>query len=496
MEPQMPAVSKDIELIEQVSKATKITSEMQESRTASDSGAEPEATGVESQQVEEASHKCKRMAETSMSVEHTEVSTSKIIQEYAAETSLEAEDNLTKLHDLTQEPHVMDSVVKIAQKDGPIDIQIVRDITDQDVQELNEGSVAMINKENPVEVDSNENIEIKCSADSIQKAPVLETLGKEMEEQQPGRTCEGVSKAKGLDCIEKKTIAHEINELLEKSSSAVIETVSESKIHHSSAGDTAQTDKNQEGQMQIDFRPILPRNKCSDTETAERDLPANFAGQYGTDDKELEGTPPPAKDKHVVLEADRTENVNPENSIGNKDTSEIEHGDSAERSQGEGETLKPSDFEQDAANCGHDEMTKSRENSESREIDKQSLAHLLQVSIKETSKMADHSSIGKELTTHREELHAEKTDETEHEGTKTDEEKDDEEESSEQQRADACSEAPVMVDVRDADAKVAHKKSHNILSGVGSKMKHSIAKVKKAITGKSSHSHPKPPSPK
>ncbi|KAL0450699.1 UNVERIFIED_CONTAM: hypothetical protein Slati_1626300 [Sesamum latifolium] len=462
-ESQMSAVSKDIELIEQVSKATKITSEMQETRAGSDSSVEPEATGVDSQQVEE-----------------------------AEETSLEAEDNLTKLHDFPQESHVMDSEVKMAQKHGPIDLQIVRDITDQDVRELNEGSIAMINKENPMELDPNENIETRCSADPIQKAPVLETLGKEMEEQQPGRTCVSVSEAKGLDCTEKKTVAHECNDLLDKSSSAVIETVSESNIHHSSAGDTAQTDKNQEGQMQIDFRPILPHTKCSDTETAENDLPVNFGGHYGTDEKELEGTPPPAKDKHVVLEADHTKNVNPENSIGNKDTSVIEHGDSAERSQGEGETLKPSDFEQGAANSGHDEMTKSRENSESKEIDKQSLADLLQVSVKETSKMADHSATEKEPTTHREDLHAEKTDEAEHEGTKTD----DEEESSEQQRADVCSEAPVMVDVRDADGKVAHKKSHNILSGVGSKMKHSIAKVKKAITGKSSHSHPKPPSPK
>ncbi|KAB2023035.1 hypothetical protein ES319_D07G253800v1 [Gossypium barbadense] len=42
-----------------------------------------------------------------------------------------------------------------------------------------------------------------------------------------------------------------------------------------------------------------------------------------------------------------------------------------------------------------------------------------------------------------------------------------------------------------------HKKSHNILSGVGSKVKHSISKMKKAITGKSSHSkESKPISPK
>ncbi|KAK9142522.1 hypothetical protein Syun_011922 [Stephania yunnanensis] len=41
-----------------------------------------------------------------------------------------------------------------------------------------------------------------------------------------------------------------------------------------------------------------------------------------------------------------------------------------------------------------------------------------------------------------------------------------------------------MVDAsRDIDVKLAPKKSHNLLSGMGSKVKHSIAKVKKAITG-------------
>ncbi|CAI9111475.1 OLC1v1011703C1 [Oldenlandia corymbosa var. corymbosa] len=60
---------------------------------------------------------------------------------------------------------------------------------------------------------------------------------------------------------------------------------------------------------------------------------------------------------------------------------------------------------------------------------------------------------------------------------------------------DSGEENVVMVEAsRDAtDVKVPHKKSHNILSGVGSKVKHSIAKVKKVITGKSSS--PKPSSP-
>ncbi|KAK7293422.1 hypothetical protein RJT34_16287 [Clitoria ternatea] len=74
-------------------------------------------------------------------------------------------------------------------------------------------------------------------------------------------------------------------------------------------------------------------------------------------------------------------------------------------------------------------------------------------------------------------------------GAKEDEEGDEFEKISE-----ASSGIVILEDSRDADVKISHKKSHGILSGVGSKVKHSISKVKKAITGKSSH--PKTPSPK
>ncbi|KAJ0962537.1 hypothetical protein J5N97_027659 [Dioscorea zingiberensis] len=67
---------------------------------------------------------------------------------------------------------------------------------------------------------------------------------------------------------------------------------------------------------------------------------------------------------------------------------------------------------------------------------------------------------------------------------KTDKEKGEKEDEEEHKTNDN---AAVIVEARDAELKPAHKKSHNILSGVGSKVKHSIAKVKKAITGKSSH---------
>lgn len=68
-------------------------------------------------------------------------------------------------------------------------------------------------------------------------------------------------------------------------------------------------------------------------------------------------------------------------------------------------------------------------------------------------------------------------------------------EEDENRKIEPLSGASAMVETSaDKDVRVAHKKSHNILSGVGSKVKHSISKVKKVITGKSSH--PKTSSPK
>ncbi|XP_019161538.1 PREDICTED: uncharacterized protein LOC109158152 isoform X2 [Ipomoea nil] len=72
----------------------------------------------------------------------------------------------------------------------------------------------------------------------------------------------------------------------------------------------------------------------------------------------------------------------------------------------------------------------------------------------------------------------------------TEEHEEEEEEGGEHKGEDSGPEAPVIVEnaaaAGDADVKAGKKKHHNILSGVGSKVKHSIAKVKKVITGKSS----------
>ncbi|KAK3183630.1 hypothetical protein Dsin_030916 [Dipteronia sinensis] len=142
--------------------------------------------------------------------------------------------------------------------------------------------------------------------------------------------------------------------------------------------------------------------------------------------------------------------------------------------------------------AGHSEEETIEETAK---IDTASLSTLLQTSKKETPQVAEHVIKERELIASPEELQTEEAENIQIREAKTGEEKD-EEEGEEHKKTDLSSDALVVVDVpRDMDVKVAHKKSHGILSGVGSKVKHSISKVKKAIIGKSSH-HPKPVSPK
>ncbi|ESR59821.1 hypothetical protein CICLE_v10014006mg [Citrus x clementina] len=121
-----------------------------------------------------------------------------------------------------------------------------------------------------------------------------------------------------------------------------------------------------------------------------------------------------------------------------------------------------------------------------------SLTDPLQSSRIETTKVAEQVGEGGEPKGRTEEIQTKEPEAIHVEDAKMDEEQ----EGDEHKRIDSSSDAPVTIEAkRDAvDVKVAHKKSHNILSGVGSKVKHSISKVKKAITGKSSH--PKQVSPK
>lgn len=126
------------------------------------------------------------------------------------------------------------------------------------------------------------------------------------------------------------------------------------------------------------------------------------------------------------------------------------------------------------------------------------LSALLQRSNKEAPQVIEHVTKERELTASPEEIASEEEGE-ENSGTrevKTGQEYDGQDEGDEHKKTDSSSDSLVVVDAaKDIDMKLVHKKPHGILSGVGSKVKHSISKVKKAITGKSSH-HLKPASPK
>lgn len=128
------------------------------------------------------------------------------------------------------------------------------------------------------------------------------------------------------------------------------------------------------------------------------------------------------------------------------------------------------------------------EKSTSEDSAKISLSDLMYRSKKE------NLQVTKDLTKEREPAPSKEEKQNQEAETTVDETKKDEEEGDEHKRTDPGYDAPVMVEAaKDIDVKVVHKK-HNILSGVGSKVKHSLYKVKKAITGKSSH--PKTTSPK
>jgi hypothetical protein len=137
-----------------------------------------------------------------------------------------------------------------------------------------------------------------------------------------------------------------------------------------------------------------------------------------------------------------------------------------------------------------DSGEKITEESSSVESAKLSLSDLMQESTKENSQVAKDLTKERHPMLSKTEMQNEEAETTQFGKAKTDEEERDED-----KRTDPDYDAPVMVEAsKDIDVKVAHKKSHGILSGVGSKVKHSISKVKKALTGKSSH--PKTLSPK
>lgn len=154
--------------------------------------------------------------------------------------------------------------------------------------------------------------------------------------------------------------------------------------------------------------------------------------------------------------------------------------------------LKEAKHEEDQMEISMEEKGNAAEDSiaeiEASDSGKILLSDLLQKSTKETLQPAkdfiqERSPRGDEDNSQNKQVAIVQIEEE-----KTCEEEDEEEEKDGQRKEESGSDAPVIVEAsKDADLKLVHKKPHNILSGVGSKVKHSIAKVRKAITGKSSH---------
>ncbi|XP_052195545.1 uncharacterized protein LOC127803391 [Diospyros lotus] len=135
-----------------------------------------------------------------------------------------------------------------------------------------------------------------------------------------------------------------------------------------------------------------------------------------------------------------------------------------------------------------EECQEAIENSILMDSTENSLSDMMQKSKTATLQMPDHGTGKRELTGDKEETQTQMAETAQAGEAKADEENDEQEEIYEPKTEESGTYAPVIVETsRDSDVKTPHKKSHKILSGVGSRVKHSIAKVKKAIIGKSSH---------
>ncbi|XP_022883980.1 titin isoform X2 [Olea europaea var. sylvestris] len=494
-----PAVSKRIQPMEHNSEAITVNAEMHESK-AGTASSDVETMGVQYGEERKENDDYKEMTEASTSMECT-ISTSKIMQGSAevmllAVDDQETQDQLVKLQHLPHLPHIQASEMGKTEEVGPVDLQRASNITG-DMQELDEKFIALSNKENLAEIDPNESTEQKDSScgkefDIIQQDHMPATLRQEIEKKLPKNSSEAVSDAKDAICEEEKVTVDNCNEFIENN-----DKVTPSNMLQGSSSEAAQGSKDKYTPTQHNELPILSDFKYSDMERTQTDVELCVERLNSIDvtkvAQNLDAVPVHASDKQIITDADLTKNVDAFNStVEYKNVPQLQQA-TTEIFQAEGEIQKPSGVEQEEAKCGQEERTdetsESTNKSASTEIAEPSLSDLLQGSLKESSEMADHHAEGRKSAVQKEELKAGKTEEANHE-----EEKHGHEESNEQKKSDLGSEAPVMLDTGAVDAKVAHKKSHNILSGVGSKMKHSIAKVKKAITGKSSH--PKPPLPK
>ncbi|CAL5325681.1 unnamed protein product [Camellia sinensis] len=275
----------------------------------------------------------------------------------------------------------------------------------------------------------------------------------------------------------------------------------ETKIHSKTT-----TNGDEETQYQNEKPNVLSHIKDSSREVSHEKgiMDLDKVNQITEGTQDLEKTSIAISHEQIARRANTTESAETTNSTASKDIPQMHDDPTTKIFQNpEIEDLKAgyaSGFEPEATGveCGEEkrmgeESEETTEKSVMIESAEFSLSDFMHGSRKQTLPVVEHLTEERELPGNKEEPQTESAERVQVEETKTEEGKDEYEEGDEHKRADSGSDAPVMVEAStDTDVKIVHKKHHNILSGVGSKVKHSLAKMKKAITGKSSH--PKTPS--
>ncbi|URD85792.1 hypothetical protein MUK42_28056 [Musa troglodytarum] len=205
--------------------------------------------------------------------------------------------------------------------------------------------------------------------------------------------------------------------------------------------------------------------------------------------EQLAFTSEPDEDAKILDNGEKSQLNLQTDEIGKYDSLIIDNTIEGTKIQSKGVKIESSRENQDAINELQIQNVKSDLNEQYMSFDSHEVQKL-DTFVKSTDKVVQEEMSPKVLMDERQ---TNKRTDTHLDDDKTDEENDEKEEEDDHKIMESIHDSTIPVEARDAVLKPAHKKSHNILSGVGSKVKRSIAKVKKVITGKSSHSKTLPP---
>ncbi|CAL9767157.1 unnamed protein product [Musa acuminata subsp. burmannicoides] len=210
--------------------------------------------------------------------------------------------------------------------------------------------------------------------------------------------------------------------------------------------------------------------------------------------EQLAFTSEPDEDAKILDNGEQSQLNLQTDEIGKYDSLIIDNTIEGTKIQSKGVKIESSRENQDAINELRIQNVKSDLNEQYMSFDSHEVQKL-DTFVKSTDKVVQEEKFKEEISPKvlMDERQTNKTTDTHLDDDKTDEENDEKEDEDDHKIMESSHDSAVPVEARDAVLKPAHKKSHNILSGVGSKVKRSIAKVKKVITGKSSHSKTLPP---